>query len=667
MHCSSIGKLTGIELEEIRIGSHVLQPKRQLLRDGEHVHLGPRALTILTILAEAQGQIVTKDELMEAVWPDVTVEENALQVHIASVRKALGEDADLLRTVRGIGYSLESGATDGPDQETAREKDKRDAETLPIATVPPRHTHGMQRPSVKVIALLLGILVAAAGMAWLYFASADSSVNGRPEAIVVLPVNIGGDDEWISREQAFTASIAGNLARLPDIEIASETAANAVIEKGLSPREIGDRLDVDHIVENDILVTEDRVVSQLRLISADTGRPVWTGEVTSPREYSFELEPLILNRLSGVLIALRLIADGDVEVPDDLDPRARAAYLDGLAHMTMNTVVSYAHALRQMQLAASIEPEFAAAHAGVAFTLANGTNYFFSLKPDVFVEMQEEALQKAFALDPDNFMARTAQGYGVLNLKGDVASGLELARELVSERPADTRAQSLMAAAYRYAGDSQKALEHIDRAIAGDPFNFVSHIRRRHLLVDMGDYMSVRQSALSCRSECWLAGVSWFEALTMHGNRSVYFEDIDRIAALYDDERAYESGPSRTQAILLHGRYLFEGEDNPLMRDFRDNASTQGISHWMLMVMKYGYVDAGFSIGMRGIEGAPAFAVIPMLSDHRLTPSREIRADPRYHAIFDIPRFKAVADYRKSNGQEAGLPVFPVKPYGSGI
>ena len=52
-----------------------MQPRRQLLAGGERVALGRRALDIISVLAEARGGIVTKDELLEAVWPGVIVEE----------------------------------------------------------------------------------------------------------------------------------------------------------------------------------------------------------------------------------------------------------------------------------------------------------------------------------------------------------------------------------------------------------------------------------------------------------------------------------------------------------------------------------------------------------------------------------------------------------------
>lgn len=91
---------------EFKVGRFTLLPFRQLVENGVPVSLGRKALDLLSVLAKANGALVTKDELMEAVWPNAIVEENAIQVHIAALRKVLGEDADLLTTTRGLGYRL---------------------------------------------------------------------------------------------------------------------------------------------------------------------------------------------------------------------------------------------------------------------------------------------------------------------------------------------------------------------------------------------------------------------------------------------------------------------------------------------------------------------------------------------------------------------------------
>ena len=82
----------------------VLLRRRQLVADGVPIELGTRALDLLVVLLEADGSLVTKDELMRRVWPRIVVAEENLKVHIAALRKVLGEDRDFIRTEIGRGY-----------------------------------------------------------------------------------------------------------------------------------------------------------------------------------------------------------------------------------------------------------------------------------------------------------------------------------------------------------------------------------------------------------------------------------------------------------------------------------------------------------------------------------------------------------------------------------
>lgn len=84
----------------------VLPSRRELRADGAPIDLGARAFDVLLALIEARGAVVGKDELIERVWPGRVIEENNLQVQIAAVRKVLGGDRDLIRTVAGRGYQF---------------------------------------------------------------------------------------------------------------------------------------------------------------------------------------------------------------------------------------------------------------------------------------------------------------------------------------------------------------------------------------------------------------------------------------------------------------------------------------------------------------------------------------------------------------------------------
>src|SRR6185369_5893992 len=83
--------------------------ERELRRDGRVLPLGDRALDILTYLADRPGEVIAKQDLMDHVWPDITVEEGSLRVHVAAIRKALGDGQfgnRYIANIKGRGYSF---------------------------------------------------------------------------------------------------------------------------------------------------------------------------------------------------------------------------------------------------------------------------------------------------------------------------------------------------------------------------------------------------------------------------------------------------------------------------------------------------------------------------------------------------------------------------------
>lgn len=77
---------------------------RLLLRERQPVALGSRAFDLLHVLLRARGRVVSKDEIVREVWPQTTVEESNLRFQMASLRRALGSDRDLVKTIPGRGY-----------------------------------------------------------------------------------------------------------------------------------------------------------------------------------------------------------------------------------------------------------------------------------------------------------------------------------------------------------------------------------------------------------------------------------------------------------------------------------------------------------------------------------------------------------------------------------
>ena len=97
----------------------VLPGARQLLADGESIELGSRAFDLLVVLLESRGSLITKDEIMRRVWPSTVVDECNLRVQMSALRKVLGEDREVIKTIPGRGYVFALDVTAGAPEPNA--------------------------------------------------------------------------------------------------------------------------------------------------------------------------------------------------------------------------------------------------------------------------------------------------------------------------------------------------------------------------------------------------------------------------------------------------------------------------------------------------------------------------------------------------------------------
>jgi DNA-binding winged helix-turn-helix (wHTH) protein len=103
--------LTSAETSRVSSGTSfgrfvALPTARMLLLEGQPVELGARAFDLLIVLLASRGEIVSKDVIIDYVWPTTTVDESNLRFQMAVLRKALGADRDIIKTIPGRGYLL---------------------------------------------------------------------------------------------------------------------------------------------------------------------------------------------------------------------------------------------------------------------------------------------------------------------------------------------------------------------------------------------------------------------------------------------------------------------------------------------------------------------------------------------------------------------------------
>jgi DNA-binding winged helix-turn-helix (wHTH) protein/TolB-like protein/Flp pilus assembly protein TadD len=268
---------------ELAFGRFRLQPGRQLLLDGEPVALGAKPLNVLSTLVEAHGNLVTKDELIEQVWPGLVVEENTLQAHISALRKVLGEDGRWIATVPGRGYRFA-----GP-LEAANDTVESPESPAPIAVTrppePPASPVKSRRPWPIIAAGVVLVLVVATGWGTWRWTHSPQRQAVRPERYLVLPfVNRTGDPHEDDFADALTDAVAARIAAQSwDSEVVGHNKAFAYKGQPINDEKLAQQLDLTFIVEGSVLPSENDLQSSATIVDARTGTQIATVTAKAPK------------------------------------------------------------------------------------------------------------------------------------------------------------------------------------------------------------------------------------------------------------------------------------------------------------------------------------------------------------------------------------------------
>src|SRR5882757_3606678 len=235
-----------------RFGIFELQPnERRLLASGEPAAIGPRAFDLLLALVERAGQLVTKEELLDRVWPRVVVEENNLQVHVSALRKILGPEA--IATIPGRGYRL----TVTPMGSDA------------AGSSPPLSPRNNPPPAFPPLRTPLALV--------------DETVP----SIAVLPFLNMSDD---AANEYFADGIAEELlnvlSKIRGLRVASRTSAFSFKGKDVDIPTVAQKLNVATILEGSVPKFGKRVRITVQLVQVATDSHLWS------ETYDRELEDI---------------------------------------------------------------------------------------------------------------------------------------------------------------------------------------------------------------------------------------------------------------------------------------------------------------------------------------------------------------------------------------
>ena len=292
----------------------------RLQRDGAEVPLGQRAVILLLTLLRAHGAVVTKEELLDAVWPGQSVEESNLSVQVAALRKALGTAEDgqsPIQTVARRGYRF----------------------AAPVREV-------QERPAT---------------------AEPGLTGDGRP-SIAVLPFQTLGDNSgqtWFS--EGITRELVSALARFRELFVISANSSFRYRGTDHDLKQVAGELGVRYLLEGSIQRGANRVRIVAALIDATTGTQIWTDRLDGDLTDIFALQDDVTDSISGVLAARIAVTE---RIRRAREPPARLLAYDYYLRAT-NPVrfldrPNFDSEWAMMEKAIELDPGFAPAYAEMA-------------------------------------------------------------------------------------------------------------------------------------------------------------------------------------------------------------------------------------------------------------------------------------------------------------
>ena len=430
-----------------RFGRFELQPAAQrLLVDGKPATLGPRAFDVLVALVGRAGQLVSKAELLDLVWPGLVVEENNLQVQVSALRKILGPDA--ITTIPGRGYRF-----------TLQLETAASAAGAPTPAKPP--------------------------------AAADT----EPPSIAVLPfVNISDDAANEYFADGLSEELLNVLSRIRGLRVSSRTSAFSFKGAKADIPTVARKLNVANILEGSVRKAGSRVRITAQLVNAATDSHLWSATYDRELEDIFavqdDIAQAVVTEMRAALLGERKAAPGNAQVTAEVraavkgrsaNAEAYRLFLQGSYFMNRHNEEDMARAIGYFRRALDLDPEYALAWAALSSCYqSQGSGGWAPFAEGA--ERARDAARRALELGPDlaagHWALAQVQTYYDWDWKG-AESSIRRALELA---PEDSLLTVRAATLFLNLGRIDEAAALVPRALALDPLNAAAHVTSCWLL-----------------------------------------------------------------------------------------------------------------------------------------------------------------------------------------
>lgn len=472
--------MSAIATEDYEFDRFRIDAKRRfLLRDGEIVPVKPKIFDTLLVLTKSAGRIVTKDELIHAVWGDTIVEENNLTHNISVLRKVLGDnrgDHRYIVTIPGQGYRFvadvktsngESGdlvvaAKVSSSQILIKEETEID-DTAPRIKDVLEIRQPVRTRTLIVLPILLAVVVVS-GFAYVYFRTLnktnDSVGISTVRSVAVLPfksIGTGGDDEYL--QVGIVDALITRLSNVKRIAVKPTGAVRKYAAADQDPIVVGRELGVDAVLNGSVQKAGDRIRVVVQLVNIRDGSVLWGDTFDEKLADIFTVQDVISEHVAAAL-ALSLSKEEKDRLTrrETSSPEAYQLYLQGRYYWNKRTQETARKSIEYFQQSIDLDPNYALAYAGIADSYII-LGVYSALPPSEAFTKAKAMAQKALQLDESLAEAHTALAYVQFRYEWDWSAAEAEYRRAIELNPK-------YATAYQWESLNLAAVGRLDEAIS---------------------------------------------------------------------------------------------------------------------------------------------------------------------------------------------------------
>lgn len=427
----------------------------QLVVQGQPVELERKPLELLRYLLSHSGEVVRKEELLDAVWPGVIVVDASLATAVSKLRKVLGGEQEIIQTVPRVGYRISVPVV----RVTSPEFRIESADEPPILPGAERVSAELQQaPSLSGRRLLwaggAGALVLLASIGLIGSRGKKSVASPQPATVAILPFqNASGNQSLDYLRSALPDEVAHTFASARSLAVRPLAASARFAGPGVDFKRLGHDLEVNRAITGHYLLMGDRLHVTMEAVDTEQDRIIWQDNFDVASNNLLAMQEQIASISHGKLAEIL----GVPGFANDASPRttneaAYELYLKSIAlkwdNKTDRQAVEY---LRQAVL---LDPNYAPAWGMLAVRYYSASR-FGGGGPEMMA-LSDAALDKELALNPDS-LDPIAEMTIHRTERGDLVKAHQIALDLVHRKPDDPNLHHVLSYVLRYGGSLDEA------------------------------------------------------------------------------------------------------------------------------------------------------------------------------------------------------------------